>query len=193
MARKIRSLRKPYDMKKSRQRTTGVALSVTLSLTMVQATTQPTQAVEIAPPSNHWVPPLEPPIRLINHYRQPNSDYSSGHRGVDYLVQEDQVVLAPENGEVWFSGKVVNRNLLSIMHHTGYLTEFEPVCTDLSKGEKVFAGQEIGRVCKADTDYRQHCSTAICLHFSLRKTGSYLSPLFLIGGLNPSRLIAEDG
>jgi murein DD-endopeptidase MepM/ murein hydrolase activator NlpD len=150
----------------------------------------PTAQAAVAPlPVISFQPPLEPPVKLINQYRQPNSDYSAGHRGVDYLVQFGQRVLAPADGQVWFSGKVVNRNLMSLAHSGGYLSEFEPVCSDLKKGELVLKGQEIGRVCEPEDSYIPHCATATCLHFSLRNTGAYLSPLALIGGLNPSRLL----
>jgi murein DD-endopeptidase MepM/ murein hydrolase activator NlpD len=142
-------------------------------------------------PLINWAPPLEPPINLVNLYRQPNSDYSAGHRGIDYQVTLGQSVLAPADGEVWFSGKVVNRYLLSLKHPDGNLTEFEPVCTDLQKGEPVFLGQEIGEVCEAESSYRQHCQNTTCLHFSIRKLGAYLSPQVFIGGINPSRLLAQ--
>lgn len=141
-------------------------------------------------PASPWNPPLESPVRLVNQYRQPNSDYSAGHRGVDYLVQPGQPVMAPADGAVWFAGRVAQRPVLSLQHQGGLLTEFEPVCTDLSKGEAVFAGQQIGFVCPANTDYVPHCTAANCLHFSLRSQGQYLSPLIFIGGLNPSRLLA---
>lgn len=144
-------------------------------------------------PVINWIPPLEPPMNLVNLYRQPNSDYSAGHRGIDYQVTLGQPVLAPADGQVWFSGKVVNRNLISLMHPDGNLTEFEPVCTDLQKGEPVFLGQEIGQVCGADASYRQHCRNATCLHFSIRQLGEYMSPQVFIGGINPSRLLAQNG
>jgi murein DD-endopeptidase MepM/ murein hydrolase activator NlpD len=140
-------------------------------------------------PTGSWNPPLDVPVRLVNQYRQPNSDYSAGHRGVDYLVSHNQAVLAPADGQVWFAGKVAQRPLLSLLHDGGYLTEFEPVCTDLKKGERVFAGQEVARVCKAEPSYLKHCPNAICMHFSMRFEGRYLSPLLFIGGLNPSRLL----
>ena len=140
-------------------------------------------------PVGVWNPPLEPPIRLINQYRQPNSDYSAGHRGIDYLVSSGQAVLAPADGQVWFSGWVAQRPLLSVLHQDGYLTEFEPVCTDLPIGEPVFEGQEIGKVCPGGATYLNHCPGALCMHFSLRSSGAYLSPLVFIGGLNPSRLL----
>ena len=141
-------------------------------------------------PSSGWNPPLDAPIRLVNQYRQPNSDYSAGHRGVDYLVRPGQAVLAPAAGEIWFAGKVAQRPVISLLHPNGYLTEFEPACTDLAKGETVFAGQQIGSICSADSSYSPHCANATCLHFSLRIAGAYLSPLTQIGGLNPSRLLA---
>lgn len=143
-------------------------------------------------PVTNWNPPLEAPIRLVNQYRQPNSDYSAGHRGVDYLTELGQPVLAPADGTIWFAGRVGQRDLISIMHPGGHLSEVEPVCTDLTKGEPVFQGQQIGEVCSASEKYLQHCTSATCLHFSLRREGAYLSPLIFIGGLNPSRLLAQN-
>jgi murein DD-endopeptidase MepM/ murein hydrolase activator NlpD len=146
-------------------------------------------------PVGSWNPPLEAPVRLVNQYRQPNSDYSAGHRGVDYLVTVGQPILAPADGTVWFAGTVAQRPVLSLKHEGGYLTEFEPACTDLSNGEPVFAGQEIAVVCPALPTYQGHCTKVSCLHFSLRSpvrikgASEYLSPLLFIGGLNPSRLL----
>jgi murein DD-endopeptidase MepM/ murein hydrolase activator NlpD len=136
-----------------------------------------------------WRVPLAPPVHLINQFRQPSSDYSAGHRGVDYQVSLGEAVFAPADGLVWFIGRVVNRNVVSLKHGSGILTEFEPVCSTLSPGETVAMGQVIGLVCDANASYRQHCPAARCLHFSLRFEGHYLSPLALIGGLNPSRLL----
>jgi hypothetical protein len=36
---------------------------------------------------------------------------------------------------------------------------------------------------------QSHCRPRLCIHISLRHSGSYLSPLALIGGLKPSRLV----
>ena len=108
---------------------------------------------------------------------------------MDYLVEPGQAVLAPADGQIWFAGLVAQRPVLSILHSGGLLTEYEPVCTDLTKGEPVFAGQEIARVCGSKANYLQHCSNALCMHFSLRSSGAYLSPLVFIGGINPSRLL----
>jgi murein DD-endopeptidase MepM/ murein hydrolase activator NlpD len=136
-----------------------------------------------------WQPPLNPPLQLINKYRQPNSDYSAGHRGVDYLARLDQSVLAPADGQVLFARPIYNRGVLSINHGNGILTEFEPVCSDFAVGELVFAGQEIGRICDADASYPGHCGNQLCMHFSVRQHGRYLSPLIFMGLANPSRLL----
>lgn len=139
-----------------------------------------------------WQLPVEPNnadgLRLIEPYRQPNSDYSAGHRGVDYQVAVGQEVVAPSDGQVWFRGRVVNRDLISIRHEGALLTEFEPVCSDLEVGDRVSIGQVIGQICPASSTYT-HCKRATCLHFSMRRDGAYLSPLALIGGLSPSRLL----
>ena len=172
-------------MTKSLLKTTAGALISMACLTWVQssAATEPVLPVQV------WNPPLNAPIRLVNQYRQPNSDYSAGHRGVDYLVDQNQAVLAPADGEVWFVRKVFQRNLITLSHPGGLLSEFEPVCSDLVKGQAVLQGQEIGHLCEPDSSYTPHCASATCLHFSVRKDGAYLSPLVFIGGLNPSRLL----
>lgn len=136
-----------------------------------------------------WQPPLNPPLQLINEYRQPNSDYSAGHRGVDYLARLDQMVLAPADGQVLFARPIYNRGVVSVNHGNGILSEFEPVCSDLPVGELVFAGQEIGRICDADDSYPGHCGNLLCMHFSVRQHGRYLSPLIFLGLTNPSRLL----
>ena len=172
-------------MTKSLLKITAGALISMAGLTWVQssAATEPVLPVQV------WNPPLNAPIRLVNQYRQPNSDYSAGHRGVDYLVDQNQAVLAPADGEVWFVRKVFQRNLITLSHPGGLLSEFEPVCSDLVKGQAVLQGQEIGHLCEPDSSYTPHCASATCLHFSVRKDGAYLSPLVFIGGLNPSRLL----
>ena len=141
------------------------------------------------PANSAWQLPLEAPFELINQYRQPNSDYSAGHRGVDYQVSLDQAILAPADGVVYFAGMVVNRSLLSIKHGSAISTEFEPVCATVSPGQAVLRGQIVAKVCDATVTYQQHCFAVRCLHFAMKLNGKYLSPLALIGRMNPSRLL----
>ena len=67
-------------------------------------------------PANDWQVPLDAPIQLARHFKQPSSDYSAGHRGVDYAVVDEQPVFAPADGQVVYAGRLVNRSLVSISH-----------------------------------------------------------------------------
>jgi murein DD-endopeptidase MepM/ murein hydrolase activator NlpD len=138
-----------------------------------------------------WRAPINDP-QLVAEFRQPTSDWSAGHRGVDYLVSQDQQVLAAFEGTVTFAGEVVNRSIVTISHQNGIKSSVEPVCPSVSQGEHVKTGQAIGVVCRGIT-YTSHCGFDTCLHFSTRSENGYLSPLALIGGLSPSRLKPWDG
>lgn len=134
-----------------------------------------------------WQAPVNNPS-LERHYIQPSSDYSAGHRGVDYLVKPGQAVLAPADAVVYFSGRVVNRGVLTLKHGSTLLSTVEPVCSNLDRGQVVERGEVVGRVCD-EQGYENHCGVRVCLHFSLRAEDGYLSPLVTIGGLSPSRLL----
>lgn len=148
------------------------------------------ESADAQPGSESWQPALAAPMRLINPFYQPNSDYSAGHRGVDYAVQSGQPVFAPTAGEIWFAGEVVNRGVLTIRTQTGDLVSFEPVCSDLKKGDQVRPGQSIAQVCPGQPSYVGHCGALMCLHYSLRNQSGYLSPLVRWGALSPSVLLA---
>jgi murein DD-endopeptidase MepM/ murein hydrolase activator NlpD len=147
---------------------------------------------QIPSPSLGREPQLESPVvgsALINSYRQSETEYSAGHRGVDYQVELGQGVFAPADGLVHFVGKVVDRQLISIAHEGELLTAFEPVCSMLELGDRVSKGDLIGEICEADESYQPHCEEIFCLHFSIRRNGEYLSPLWFTGELAPSRLL----
>lgn len=168
----------------------AAALSVLFAISPSGASDLVSQRpAEASSSQSSWQLPFETPHRLVRQYLQPASDYSAGHRGVDYAVTTDDIIVAPNDGVVGFAGKLVNRPVLALNHPGGLKTEFEPACTTLVQGDSVLAGDPIGTVCPADVDYTQHCPVVLCLHFSLRLNNAYLSPLALIGGLNPSRLL----
>ena len=126
---------------------------------------------------------------VVREYRQSETPYSAGHRGIDYEATLGQAVFAPADGKVHFVGKVVDRQLISLDHGQELLSAIEPVCSQLTKGDSVVSGQLIGEVCEGVASYDPHCTPSICLHFSIRKTGEYLSPLWFTGELTPSRLL----
>lgn len=142
------------------------------------------------PPSFGSSPWIHPVIgaELVNDYRQSETPYSSGHRGVDYRVRLAQGVFAPNDGVVHFVGEVVDRPVITLDHGI-ILTSYEPVCSRKQRGEQVRKGDLIGEICEGDKSYVGHCQSSSCLHFSMREDGEYLSPLWLIGELERSRLL----
>lgn len=144
--------------------------------------------VELEVASGSWERPVVGSV-LVNSYRQSETPYSAGHRGVDFAVSLGQGVFAPADGTVHFVGKVVDRQLISIRHNGNLISAFEPVCSVLSVGAQVFTGDLIGEVCEPDQEYQPHCQDQFCLHFSARKNDEYLSPLWLTGDLAPARLL----
>jgi hypothetical protein len=76
-----------------------------------------------------------------------------------------------------------------LSHEGNLVSSYEPVCSSLVVGQEVSAGDLVGEVCEADLGYLQHCADAFCLHFSTRRDGEYLSPLWFTGELAPSKLL----
>jgi murein DD-endopeptidase MepM/ murein hydrolase activator NlpD len=143
----------------------------------------------VTEPTLSWQIPFDSPHRLVRQYLQPASDYSAGHRGVDFEIEPGEPIFAPADGVLSVSRVIVNRGVLAIRHGANLVSEVEPACSMLTVGESVRKGDMIGWACEASETYAQHCPDDTCLHFSLRHEGKYLSPLALIGGLNPSRLL----
>lgn len=140
-----------------------------------------------APPSfsaNAWIEPVVG-AQLVNSFRQPETPYGAGHRGVDYGVKQGQPVFAVAEGVVHFVGKVVDRAVISIRHPGSYLSAYEPVCSELKVGATVLVGELIGEICESDPIYSPHCQKT-CLHLSARLGQEYLSPQALMGQLRPS-------
>ncbi|MBX3089197.1 MAG: M23 family metallopeptidase [Cryobacterium sp.] len=129
-----------------------------------------------------WGWPLEGSHRIVRPYLAPETPYGRGHRGVDLAADSSTIVLAPENATVWFSGRVVDRELISLRLTDGTLLSFEPVHSSLRAGDRVERGQQIGTLLDG------HCTPA-CLHFGVRVHGEYVSPLLFLGGIPHSVLL----
>ena len=130
------------------------------------------------------------PEDAINQYIAPMTEYGEGHRGIDLPAQIREPVLSPADGEISFVGKVGYRNVISVRFGDSLTASLEPVCSELVEGTYVLMGEEIGLVCEPDPEYLWHCSET-CLHFGTRSEAGYFSPLALIGGLGPSRLVYQ--
>lgn len=133
--------------------------------------------------SGSWTWPLAGSHHIIRNYEAPERFYAPGHRGIDLEAHAGQEVFSPADGVVHFVGHVVNRDLISI-EHGSYLSTFEPVTAVVQEGEYVLRGQLIGTVASGE-----HCT---CLHMGARKGHSYLSPVALLGAIEPAVLLPWD-
>lgn len=118
-------------------------------------------------------------------FERPLAEFGAGHRGIDLLIDD---VYSPVSAEVSFVGKVFTRNLISIETDRGRFS-FEPVCSELSKGENIDAGEFIGVRCEGE-NYTPHCKD--CVHISFRGP-EYRNPLWVLGLREPSKAISGPG
>jgi hypothetical protein len=130
------------------------------------------------------------PEDALNQYLAPMTEYGAGHRGIDLPANIGDPLLSPATGELSFVGKVGYRNVVSVRFGSSLTASMEPVCSELLEGTQVTIGDEIGFVCEPDLEYLWHC-IELCLHFGTRSEAGYFSPLTLIGGLSPSRLVYQ--
>ena len=150
-----------------------------------------------------WVMPVAG-AKVVREYLGPLTPYGPGHRGVDLVsvlppttvlpTANSSVVLAPNDGEISFAGWVGFRPVVSIHHAGSLISSFEPACTDLPVGSRVDIGQPIAWVCSGKQQYVSHCQFVGCVHWGMRNSSGYFSPLSLLGLLAPSRLLPwHDG
>lgn len=170
----------------SPRRTAGLISLAALALgTLIGATPWPGGTSDDNDPrvvSSSWAWPVPSPHPITRPFIAPQTQYSSGHRGIDIAASAGAIVRSPANGVIHFSGFVVNRSLVSIDHGAGVLSSFEPVLSHLAEGTLVRRGEELGVLQSG------HCS-APCLHLGVRVHGHYVSPLNFLGRLEPSVLL----
>ncbi|KAF2419339.1 M23 family metallopeptidase [Microbacterium sp. B35-30] len=126
--------------------------------------------------AERWLWPVQP-FRLERPFVAPPHEYGPGHRGIDLTVLGENIVRAPAEGVVAFSGQVAGRGILTIDHGGGLVSTLEPVDSALLAGTPIAAGAEAGTVSTGG-------HTALgALHFGVRLDGSYINPLVLLGGV----------
>lgn len=122
-----------------------------------------------------------------DHFVAPLWKKGPGHRGVDLAINSLSPIVSPFDGQVFFSGKVVDRFVVTLVSSSGLKASFEPVCGIVRQGEGVRQNQTIGFYCPGDKNYKTHCDS--CLHFSIRNEHGYLNPLLFYGLLSPPKLV----
>lgn len=124
-----------------------------------------------------WLWPVAGGARVVAPWAAPAHAYGPGHRGVDVAAAVGADALAPASGVVAFSGRVVDRPLLTIDHGGGLVSTLEPVDSDLSPGDPVARGQVVGTVATGG-----HAAPG-SLHLGARLHGEYVNPMLLLGGI----------
>ncbi|MDT0166267.1 M23 family metallopeptidase [Actinotalea sp. AC32] len=128
--------------------------------------------------------PVDGTARVLRLFDPPAQRWSRGHRGVDVETGWGGLVLAPADGTVAFVGRVVDRGVVSIDHAGGLRSSLEPVAATVATGDVVAAGDVIGVV----EERSAHCPGP-CLHWGVRRGGTYVDPLGLLAGARDVRLL----
>ena len=88
-----------------------------------------------------------------------------------------RTIRSPAAGFVQFSGRVVDRDLITIDHGNGLVTTLEPVTSPLVAGDRVARGEDVGIV--RDGGH----TPAGGVHFGVRWHGEYINPMVVLGGV----------
>ncbi len=146
----------------------------------------PGAAERPSPTTGVW--PLRPTPAVARGFDPPASRWGRGHRGVDLSARIGQRVRAARAGRISFAGRLAGRGVVVVDHGTTRTT-YEPVLAAASPGDRVAAGEVIGRL----QVFGSHCFPRACLHWGLIQGRSrYLDPLTLVGG-GPVRLLPLGG
>lgn len=130
-----------------------------------------------APPAGGWSWPLDPEPEVARRFDPAARAWTSGHRGVDLAASVGQLVLAPTDGRVSWTGVIAGRAVVVVLHDGGLRSTFEPVAAARSVGTFVTRGDAIGQV----TSTPGHCAPRTCLHWGVLRGETYLDPLTFVG------------
>ncbi len=161
---------------------TGMPLAVALLLSL-PLPAPAAHAVTSAVPSP-WRAPLAPPLTVTRSFSAPPTRYGIGHRGVDIAGASGTAVVAAAAGVVSYAGLLAGRGVVTVVHHGGLRTTYEPLIASVRVGQSVAAGQQLGTLAAGHPG----CPVAACLHWGLVRGQDYLDPLWVLGG-GPVRLL----
>ena len=137
--------------------------------------------------ASQWRWPLAGTPLVLRYFAPPPVRWAAGHRGVDLATDPDEKVHAAGSGVIGYAGRLAGRGVVTVIH--GELrTTYEPVTAAVVAGQRVRAGDVIGRLEPATG----HCPGRSCLHWGLLRGDVYLDPLLLVRP-GPSRLLPIFG
>lgn len=139
-----------------------------LLLLLLSAVRAPEASAAVVPT---W--PVSARPHVVRAFDPPAQRWLPGHRGVDVRAGVGTAVLAPVDGTVTFSGRVVHREVITVQEPGGRRHSFEPVSRGLAVGTRVRRGEQLAVVAAG------HCPGG-CLHWGVRVGGDYVDPLGLL-------------
>ncbi len=143
-------------------------------------------AVLAAPASFTFVPPTASPIAGVDMEDILTSGYGMRmhpvlkkrmlHRGIDLKAKTGTPVLTTADGKVVFAGDNGKYGIsVRILHADGYVTFYAHLSkADVSKGDRVILGQQIGAVGSTGASLAPH------LHYEVLKDDAPIDPLALL-------------
>ncbi len=124
------------------------------------------------------IPPVD--AAIAQGFDEPESDYSAGHRGIDYSVPVGSRVRAAGEGMVTFAGSVAGSLAVTIDHGGGLETTYSRLAEVwVEAGRKVDAGTWIGLSGNAHPGEPG-------LHLGAKLDGRYVDPADLLGPIDAS-------
>jgi murein DD-endopeptidase MepM/ murein hydrolase activator NlpD len=124
--------------------------------------------------------PLRPRPAVVRGFDAPSPNWNTGHRGVDLAGAPRQPVYAAGSATVVFAAALAGRPVVSLAHHGGLRTSYEPVVAAVQAGQLVTAESVIGTL----TGGHPGCGAAACLHWGAMwgsaARADYVDPLGLL-------------
>ena len=162
------------------------AAAISTALPLVPGSLDAADQQLLAAVHGTWQWPVAIQPKVVRDFDPPSERWLAGHRGADLTVGLNGEILAPADGRVSHVGTVVDRATITIDHGDGLRSSFEPVESDLKKGDRVRKGQVIGVL-----SGRNHCLTTVraCVHWGVRLDDDYVHPLPFVGAQRPSVLL----
>jgi murein DD-endopeptidase MepM/ murein hydrolase activator NlpD len=120
-----------------------------------------------------WQWPLDEAKQVSRPFVAPVSEFGPGHRGIDIPAVVGSDIVAPAWVRVVFTGRVVDRDVVTVDAGDGWLVSFDGATAIVAEGQRLAPGIRLATV--ADNP---HCA---CVHVGLRHAGAYLNPLLVWG------------
>ena len=84
--------------------------------------------------------------KIVDDFDKNLPKYSAGNRGIDLSMKDGENVYCPYDGEIFYSGKIDGKNIISIKHINNIRTTYVGATSLYKKGDKVLKGEIIGSI-----------------------------------------------